>query len=155
MRHRVKTKHFNRDSNHRKHLLRNLVRELILHGAIDTTKPKAKVVKGLADKLIYRAQTDTVANRRLLHRFFGKRDVVNTLVDKIAPAMKDRVSGFTTLKSVGIRRGDNTGIFKLELMVKPEGLGTLKSGKVYPEKVTATKKAVPKSKAAKTTKAKK
>lgn len=141
MRHRVHSLQLNRDTNHRKHLLRNLVRELVEHGAIVTTLVKAKETRRIADRLIGKAQTDDIATRRLLHRFFGKRDVVNTLVDRVAPAMKDRISGFTTISKVGTRRGDNTDMVKLQLMVMPERAGTLRSGKPAPEK--AIKKAKP------------
>jgi large subunit ribosomal protein L17 len=147
MRHRVQKRHFNRDTKHRKHLLRNLVRELVEHGSIKTTEAKAKETRRLADKLISKARDNSIATRRVLHRFFGKRDVVNTLVDRVAPAMKDRVSGFTTMKSVGVRRGDNTELVQLELLVKPERVGTLKNEKkVAPKKEAkkATKKSAAK-----------
>lgn len=129
-------------------MLRNLVRELVEHGAIVTTKPKAKEVKRLADKVIYKAQQNTVAARRVLHRFFGKRDVVNTLVDRVAPVMTDRSSGFTTLAEAGTRRGDNTELFKLELVAKPEKVGSLKSGQTHKQQKTV-KKASAQKKAAK------
>lgn len=154
MRHLVQKRHFNRDTNHRKHLLRNLVRSLVEMGEITTTVAKAKETKRISDKLISRAGQNTLATRRVLHRFFGKRDVVNTLVESIAPAMADRKSGFTTLTKVGKRRGDNTEMAKLSLVIKPENLGTLKSKKessksAEPEKKSATpsKKAVVKAKA--------
>ncbi len=138
MRHRVDAKQFNRDANHRKALMMNLVRNLIEHGFIVTTQAKAKVTKRLADKYIHDAQTDSVTVRRNLHRFFGKRDVVNTLVEKIAPAMKDRQSGFVTSSVVGQRRGDNTTLIRLELVNKPATSG-VKSGKTHQPKVTSTK----------------
>ncbi|MBD3279154.1 MAG: 50S ribosomal protein L17 [Candidatus Pacebacteria bacterium] len=145
MRHRVKKRHFNRDTQHRQALLRNLVRSLIEHGQLKTTKAKAKEVKRLADKLISQARTDTLASRRKLHRFFGKRDVVNTLVERIAPMMKDRVSGFTRMVALGRRRGDNTQLVRLELVVKPAKLGTLKSDQDYQRR--PAKKSASKSKA--------
>ncbi len=143
MRHRAKTKQFNRDTNSRKALLVNLVRSLIETGAIVTTREKAKEVKRLADKLIHQAQTDSVQSRRGLHQFFGKRDVVNTLTEKVAPSMSDRVSGFTTLSSVGKRRGDNSAMVKLSLVKQFDTVGSLKKTKA----VSATK-----AKAEKTTK---
>lgn len=151
MRHRVKGKHLNRDANHRKMLLRNLVRSLIEVGEITTTEAKAKETKRIADKLIGKARVDSTANRRVLHNFFGKRDVVNTLVDRVAPVFKERVSGFTTLKSSGVRRGDNTKLMTLALLEKPEGVGTLKNvtkQKEAPVK-TVEKKAVVKKPAVK------
>jgi len=99
MRHRQKTKQLGRDTKHRKALLRNLVRALIEQGEIVTSEAKAKETKRWADKLIGKAKTDSLATRRLLHTFFGKRDVVNTLVERIAPAMKDRISGFSSIEN--------------------------------------------------------
>lgn len=129
MRHRVSKRHFNRDTKHRKALIMNLVRSLIEHGEIKTTTEKAKEVKRWTDKLVHKAKVGNVAARRNLHTFFGKRDVVNTLVERIAPLFKDRTSGFTTNEVLGKRRGDNTEMTKLSFIVKPEITGTLKAGK--------------------------
>lgn len=129
MRHGIKSKHFNRDVHSRKALLRELVTAVVKHGEIKTTMPKAKEVRRIADRLIHKAQTDSVATRRTLHRFFGKRDVVNTLVERVAPAMTDRASGFTRISSQGKRRGDNALMVTLALVTKPEVTGTLKAGK--------------------------
>lgn len=146
MRHRVATKTFNRNTKQRKALLVNLVRQLVEHGEITTTKEKAKEIKRIADKMIHKAKVDTIAVRRGLHSFFGKRDVVNTLVERVAPLMADRVSGFTTSYIIGERRGDNTTMVKLSLVAKPEVVHTLKN--VSKPKVEAEKKAVAPKKAA-------
>lgn len=146
MRHRQKTKQLGRDTKSRKALLRNLVRSLIEHGEVETTEAKAKETKRWADKLIGKAQTDSLAVRRQLHTFFGKRDVVNTLVDKVAPAMKDRKSGFSTIAKLGNRRGDNSKVVKLSLVeasAKKVGLKAPKTEKVEAKK-PAIKKAAPK-----------
>lgn len=133
-------------------LLRNLVRSLIEVGEITTTEAKAKETKRLADKLIGKARVDSTANRRVLHNFFGKRDVVNTLVDRVAPVFKERISGFTTLKTSGVRRGDNTKLMTLALLEKPEGVGTLKN---VTKKQEASAKTVEKKEVAKKAPAKK
>ncbi len=127
MKHRVKTKKFNRDTNNRKALLRNLVRQLVEHGEITTTEAKAKETRKIADKLIGKARDNSLATRRQLHTFFGKRDVVNTLVDRVAPVFAKRDSGFTKITELGSRRGDNTKMVKLELVEKPAVTGSLKN----------------------------
>lgn len=129
MRHRVKIKKFNRDTKAREALVKGLVRSLIESGSIVTTEIKAKTVKRMADKLISRAKTDSTATRRNLHKFFGKRDVVNTLVEKVAANHQDRVSGFTTSEPVGQRRGDNTKMLKVSLVNMPANVGSLKNEK--------------------------
>ena len=153
MKHRVKKKTLGRNTNQRKMLLRGLLRSLFEHGSITTTKAKAKEVKRLSDKLIYRAKTDSVATRRDLHRFFGKRDVVNTLVERIAPLFKKRDSGFTSIKEIGRRRGDNTKLVSLSLVKQPEEKGLSKPDSKKETK-KSSKKVSKKSPAKKTSPAK-
>ncbi len=119
MRHRSATKHFNRDTEQRKSLFKNLIRALFEHGQIETTESKAKAIKGIADKLIHRAQAGTMPARRILQRFFGTRTVVNHLVDEVAPAMGKRTSGYTRIVRLGKRRGDDSMMVKMELVEKP------------------------------------
>lgn len=148
MRHRVKVNKFNRDTKHRESLFKNLVRALVEHGTITTTEQKAKEVKRLADRLIGKAKTDSIATRRLLHTFFGKRDVVNTLVESIAPLFTDRVSGFTRLTQVGLRRGDNTKLVQISLVVERPNPGTLKKPQTAKTETTKTTKTTKASKKA-------
>jgi large subunit ribosomal protein L17 len=145
MRHQISHSHFNRDANHRKALLKNLVRALVEQGFVVTTTAKAKELKRLADKIIHQAQDQSVSNRRVLHRFFGRRDVVNTLVERVAPAMSDRSSGFTRTEKIGSRRGDNAELTKVSLIAEVARIGSLKSGNTYEAKPA-------KAKVAKTTK---
>lgn len=137
MRHRVQKNHFNRNTNERKALLKSLLRNLIEQGEIVTTDGKAKEIKRLMDKLVYKAKTDTVSNRRLLHRVFGRRDVVNTLFERVAPAMTDRVSGFTSISKNGSRRGDSAQMVTLKFVAEYDRTGTLSSGKTYEAKAEA------------------
>lgn len=119
MRHRVKGVKLGRDTEQRKSLFKNLLTALFTHGEIQTTEAKAKAIKGIADKLISRAQSGTLPARRLLSRFFGTRAVANRLVDEVAPAMKDRTSGFTRIIRLGKRMGDDSMMVKMELVTKP------------------------------------
>lgn len=138
MRHRSTNKKFNRDTKSRKALFKNLVRSLVETGSIVTTESKAKEAKRIADKLIGKAKTDSLVTRRTLHRFFGVRDVVNTLVERVAPEFSDRVSGFTRVTKIGVRRGDTAQMAQLTLVKIPEGIGSLK--KTAGSTKTGTKK---------------
>lgn len=120
MKHRIKGYKLNRDTTNRKALFKSLVSALIQVGEIKTTETKAKAIKGLADRLIHRAQEGSINTRRLLGRFFGRRDIVNHLVDVVAPAMNDRVSGYTRITKLGKRAGDNATMVKVELVKKPD-----------------------------------
>jgi large subunit ribosomal protein L17 len=140
MRHRVADKKFNRTSNARKALFTGMLRNLTEHGEIVTTLAKAKAVKRLADRMVSQAKNNTVASRRLLHKRFGKRDVVSTLVEKVAPAMADRTSGYVSVIALGPRRGDNTPMARLAFVKKAEGMGTLKNKRTKVKAATKTAK---------------
>lgn len=153
MRHRVKAKHFNRDTKGRKALFKNLLSALFEHGAIETTEPKAKAIKRLADKVIGKAMPRTLNARRILERFFGSKQVVNRVVDAVAPAMKGRNSGFTRIIRLGNRRGDDAEMVKLELVDKPNAkpeapakVAAVKEEKTEKVEKKAVKKATPKKK---------
>lgn len=120
MRHQVFGRKLNRTSKQRKGLFKNLMLSLIQHGAIETTEAKAKSIRGLADTMIHRAQTNSMATARVLASFFGTREIVHKLMHEVAPAMKDRVSGFTRIIRLGRRQGDNSEMVRLELTTKPE-----------------------------------
>lgn len=163
MKHRIKGYKLNRDTTNRKALFKSLVSALIQVGEIKTTETKAKAIKGLADRLIHRAQEGSINTRRLLGRFFGRRDIVNHLVDVVAPAMNDRVSGYTRITKLGKRAGDNATMVKVELVKKPDLSTQKKEQKVNkkeaapapvvaaPEKQTVKKKSPPKGKTTKKT----
>lgn len=140
MKHRVKAKHFNRDTQSRKALLRNSLRGLIEHGQIETSEGRAKEIRRLADKLISQAQKGDLATRRRIHRYFGKRDVVNTLFDQIVPAVADRKSGFCSLEKLANRRGDNMPVYRLSLLVEEKKWQSLKNDNKKTEKKASAKK---------------
>lgn len=121
----------------------NLVRNLLINGAIETTRAKAPAVKRLTDKLIGQGKSGTLMARRLVESFFGTRQMANRVVDEVAPAMGDRVSGFTTTMALGKRRGDNAEMVRVAL-VNP----------VPARKVEETKKEVTKKSEAKKSEAK-
>lgn len=56
MRHKVSGRKFNRNSSHRRAMLRNLTANLILHERIETTDAKAKELRRSAERLITRAR---------------------------------------------------------------------------------------------------
>lgn len=150
MRHRVSGKKLGRDTKHRIALFKNLARALILHGTVTTTEVKGKGLKSLADRLVSTAKGEPLNARRVLHRYFGKRDIVNTLVDRVAPVMADRTSGFTKIEKVGIRVGDNTPMVTISWVNQPESVGsfanpnpTARPAKAKKPAVKAEKKVTP------------
>lgn len=116
MRHRVFGRKLNRDHNARKSLFKNLVSSLIDNGQITTTEAKAKAVRGLMDKLVTRAKEGTLHSRRLLESFLQDKDLVNKIVDEIAPKFSMRPGGFTRILRLERRYGDNAEMVKMEFV---------------------------------------
>jgi len=94
---RSKNRTFSRPSNQRKALLKSLIRSLVIHERISTTEAKAKEIRPLVEKLVTRARTDTVANRRVVASRIGDADAVKKLFTAIAPRYKNRQGGYTRI----------------------------------------------------------
>ncbi|MBT8486422.1 MAG: 50S ribosomal protein L17 [Phycisphaerales bacterium] len=75
MRHRINGKQLNRDSEHRRALLRNLAAGLFEHGEIETTLAKAKAVQPFVEKLITRAKKGTFTARRHVEQKLTDRKI--------------------------------------------------------------------------------
>lgn len=115
MRHRVYGKHLGRDKDQRTALFKSLVRSLFLEGSIKTTQPKAKAVKGLVDKIITQAKSDT--SKRLVAQFLTHKTVLDKLNNDILPRLASRTSGYTSMIKIGPRLGDGAMVVKMSLML--------------------------------------
>jgi large subunit ribosomal protein L17 len=122
-----------RNSSHRKALLDNLVRAVILQESIRTTAPKAKEARRLVERVITKAKANTLAARRVVHRTVRDQAALAKLFEVIGPRFKERPGGYTRLVHTGNRIGDNAPMAVLELVEKSE--------KAAPEPKPAEKKA--------------
>lgn len=126
--HKLFGRQLSRDTEHRIAMRRNLVQSLFEHGAVRTTMPKAKEIRGLAEKCITLGRTGTLnARRRVIQlindrrlvdeaqEFTGKT-VVQKLFDEIAPKFADRQGGYTRIiKTSDFRIGDGGSVVLLQL----------------------------------------
>src|SRR3954465_12604463 len=109
-----------RNTSHRKALLDNLVRAVILEESIRTTTPKAKEARRLVERVITKARDNTLAARRLVHRTVRDQAALAKLFSVIGPRFKERKGGYTRLIHTGNRVGDNAPMAILELVEKSE-----------------------------------
>ena len=116
MRHNVSGRKLNRTPAHRKMLYRNLVTALLKHERIQTTVPKAKEARSVAEKLITFAKKGDLHSRRLAARKVNEPAVLQKLFDEIGPQYADRPGGYTRIMRIGPRRGDNAELAILELV---------------------------------------
>lgn len=121
MRHRVAKKKLSRDTGHRKALLRNLSRALILEGRIETTLPKAKFVKPYVEKLVTKAKKGSDFNNlNLVNSKLRSKSALRKLFNDIAPSYAKRAGGYTRITKLGFRDGDNAPLARLEWVAEPK-----------------------------------
>ncbi|MEY1663162.1 50S ribosomal protein L17 [Isoalcanivorax beigongshangi] len=120
MRHRKSGRKFNRNSAHRQAMFRNMAVSLIEHGAIKTTLPKAKELRGVIEPLITLAKVDSVANRRLAFSRTRSKEAVGILFNELGPRYQARPGGYTRVLKMGFRAGDNAPMAFMELVERPQ-----------------------------------
>jgi large subunit ribosomal protein L17 len=116
MRHRKAGRKLNRNSSHRKALLKNLAIALIEQDIIKTTLPKAKELRKVVEPLITLGKEDTVANRRLAFNKLRSDAAVAKLFTEIAVNAKERKGGYTRIIKAGFRPGDKADMAYIELV---------------------------------------
>jgi len=97
-------------------ILRNLAADLFFYGKVETTVAKAKLVRPYAEKLMTKARTPTLHNRRQVIAEIGDLEVVTKLFDDVAPRYVDRNGGYTRIVKMGPRRGDGAEMAVIELV---------------------------------------
>jgi large subunit ribosomal protein L17 len=116
MRHRKAGRKLNRNSSHRKALLKNLAIALIEQDIIRTTLPKAKELRKVIEPLITLGKEDTVANRRLAFSRLRSDSAVAKLFTEVSVNSKDRMGGYTRIIKAGFRPGDKADMAYIELV---------------------------------------
>jgi large subunit ribosomal protein L17 len=116
MRHAKRGRKLGRDSAHRKALLATMAGQVIQHGRIKTTQPKAKEIRGLVDRLITIAKKDDLHARRQAAAILKDKTIVRRLFENVAPELDDRNSGYTRILKLGPRLGDGAETVYLELV---------------------------------------
>ena len=107
-----------RNTSHRRALLDNLVRSVILSESIRTTTAKAKEARRVVEKIITKAREGTLSARRNVHRTVRDQAALAKLFDSIAPRFKTRPGGYTRIVHIQNRVGDNAPMSILEFVEK-------------------------------------
>ena len=116
MRHRVKGRRLKRTSEQKTALMRSLAQALIERGAIETTEARAKELRPFVEKLITKAKSGTLHDRRLTGRHVQKREINDKLFTEVGPKFATRAGGYTRILKVGHRKGDGAEMARIELV---------------------------------------
>ena len=103
---------------HQKHILSNLASQLFTHGSINTTHAKAKVLRPYAEKLITKAKSGSVNDRRAVAADIPNKDVVAYLFNELAPKFENRDGGYTRIIKLENRKGDNAPMANISLVLE-------------------------------------
>ena len=114
MRHRKNTVKLGRTSSQREALFASLVSNLILAKRIETTLPKARAAKRMADKMVTIGKKDSLAARRHALSLLKQEKAVAELFGAVAPAMRERAGGYTRVVKLGKRMSDSSEMCILE-----------------------------------------
>ena len=152
MRHRKAGRKLNRDSSHRRAMLRNLVTSLFRHEEISTTQAKAKAARPIAEKMVSLAKRGDLHARRQALSYIMDKSVTHKLFDEMKDRFQDHQGGYVRILRTGHRRGDNAPLATMQLVTAGKGKGSAKASKKAvskekksPEKAQ-DKKAAPKEK---------
>ncbi len=116
MRHRLSGRKLNRTASHRKAMFANMTGSLIGHEQIKTTLPKAKELRGIADKMITLGKRGNLHARRRAFAVLRDDDLVTKLFGPLAERYKDRNGGYTRVIKAGFRHGDSAPMAIIELV---------------------------------------
>ena len=120
MRHGMKHRKFNMDTNARKALFSNLTNALLTHEQIKITLPRAKELRTFADSMITLAKKGQLHNRRQALSFLRDNETVSKLFSTLADRYKDRSGGYTRVLKAGLRYGDCAPMAIIELVDRDE-----------------------------------
>lgn len=117
MRHRKEGRKFHREKGQRKAFVRSILLAFLKHGKIETTEPRAKSIRPMAERAVTIAKKGGVANRRLLIARLHDKKIVQKLMDDIAPRYADRKGGYTRItKLAKIRKRDATKLVEISFI---------------------------------------
>ena len=106
-----------RTNKHRRSMLANLTKEVIMHERIETTETRAKEVRKFVDKMIsYGKDGSLVARRKALAFLQNDTVAVKKVFDELAPRYANRNGGYTRILKLTERRGDDALMVILELV---------------------------------------
>lgn len=122
MRHRNAFRKLGRTSSHRWAMLRTMVSQLVVHERIETTVPKAKELKPIADNMITLAKEGSLHAIRNAAAVVRGPEVLHKLFTEMADRYKDRAGGYTRVLPTRIRTTDAARMAFIEFVDRPDEL---------------------------------
>ncbi|MGE3624328.1 MAG: 50S ribosomal protein L17 [Bdellovibrionales bacterium] len=116
MRHTHGQRKLNRTSTHRQAMFSNMAAALIQNEQIKTTRPKAKELRPVVERLITLGKKGGLANRRRAFAMLRCDESVAKLFGALSERYKERSGGYTRVLKAGFRYGDAAPVALIELV---------------------------------------
>lgn len=143
MRHSNSGRKLSRTPSHRKALLNNLAKALLIHGKIRTTEMKAKELRKIVESLITLAKRNDLHAKRQAYRDLNDHALVKRLFDDIGPLFANISGGYTRILKLAMpRKGDNAPMAIIELSNLPATENPVEATKAETSTKKQTKEAV-------------
>ncbi len=128
MRHGVKNKKLGANAQHKRAILRSLATSILEKGleedqlkrSVRTTLLKARLVRGVVDRLVTYAKKGDLSARREAARFVRDPKVLQGLFSVIGPRYKNRNGGYTRVLKLGPHRPGDSAEMALVSLVEDE-----------------------------------
>ena len=105
------------DNKHRRSMLANLTKSIIMNERIETTVTRAKEARKFVDKMItYGKKGDLVSRRKALAFLQNDKVVVDKIFNDLAKRYENRNGGYTRIMKTSERRGDDALMAIIELV---------------------------------------
>jgi large subunit ribosomal protein L17 len=106
-----------RTNKHRKSMLANLTKDVIMNERIETTITRAKETRKFVEKMItYGKDGSLLARRKAIAFLHNDPKVVEKVFNELAPRYANRNGGYTRILKLTERRGDDALGVILELV---------------------------------------
>jgi len=102
---------------HRKAMMANMCSSLILNKRVETTLPRAKELRRMADRMVTLGKRQTIHARRQAYKVLRNTKAVKIVFDDIAPQFNERNGGYTRILKLGYRRGDSAPMAMIEYIM--------------------------------------
>jgi len=106
-----------RDNKHRRSMLANLTKDVIMNESVTTTLTRAKEVRKFVDKMITYGKNGSLVSRRKALAFLqNDTAAVQKVFNELAPRYAERNGGYTQILKLDERRVDDAQMAIIQLV---------------------------------------
>ncbi|MFS8158716.1 MAG: L17 family ribosomal protein [Candidatus Roizmanbacteria bacterium] len=130
---------FRGGQDHKQGSIRKMILNFFKNGTLSTTSAKARYIKAVLDRLVFKASVRSEANKNVLLKYLANDEVIEYLFDHVADVNKGKTSGYVSMKKTIVQKGDNASITKISWVMTVEPFTTYSKNKKLAKKPVVKK----------------